>query len=413
MAGWLVRAIVMENVAARRRGAILELPAAPHFRLEKEIKNVITVIAKTCHYWLGHMPHDQQQAIADLFVDDGWESPFVEPDLSSPEARTGGRELAATIAALIQRDTGLRRSNHQYAGLARRRMPERPLRGVDDARARREQRPVAAGRHRALRAGQCRDRSAWNDRRERRRAHLSMRVCARVQRRPGLFCQDAGRRQDSTRVDPPDADPPTAIRARIPTCLHRSIVATSSSRFPHWPCRRGCWRRPRRARAVPRQRAQSDHADGLRRRAIARLLPGTVRHAGAGAAGLDRAAPDWQRTEIPRAPAGGGRRTSEHQRARIRRAGLLRRSRDADARRAWHYRRAVDRGQAGTEAGAGSHAPAERRRIAGRQHARSVRRRSERRGLPVARRQLLRRQRRARQRLPGRRSSRPSRDSSR
>jgi len=66
MAAWLVRAIVMENVAARRRGAILELPAAPHFRLEKEIKNVITVIAKTCHYWLGHMPHEQQQAVAEL-----------------------------------------------------------------------------------------------------------------------------------------------------------------------------------------------------------------------------------------------------------------------------------------------------------------------------------------------------------
>ncbi|HEY7189875.1 MAG TPA: hypothetical protein VH436_25135, partial [Vicinamibacterales bacterium] len=39
MAGWLLRAIVMENVAVRRRGSIVELPAAPHFRLEKEIKN--------------------------------------------------------------------------------------------------------------------------------------------------------------------------------------------------------------------------------------------------------------------------------------------------------------------------------------------------------------------------------------
>ena len=41
MAGWLLRAIVMENVAVRRRGSILELPAAPHFRLDKEIKNEI------------------------------------------------------------------------------------------------------------------------------------------------------------------------------------------------------------------------------------------------------------------------------------------------------------------------------------------------------------------------------------
>ena len=116
MADWLVRAIVMENVAARRRGAILELPAAPHFRLEKEIKNVITVIAKTCHYWLGHMPRGQQQAVAELFVTMAEALPFIEPDLSSRDVRTDDGELAASLAALIHRDTGLRRSNHQYAG---------------------------------------------------------------------------------------------------------------------------------------------------------------------------------------------------------------------------------------------------------------------------------------------------------
>jgi hypothetical protein len=111
MAGWLHRAIVMENVAARRRGAVLELPVAPHFRLEKEIKNVITVIAKTCHYWLGHMPRDQQQAIAELFVTMAGESPLIEPDLSSHD-----EQLAAEVASLIQRDTGLQRSNHRYPG---------------------------------------------------------------------------------------------------------------------------------------------------------------------------------------------------------------------------------------------------------------------------------------------------------
>ena len=83
-----MRAIVMENVAARRRGAILELPAAPHFRLEKEIKNVITVIAKTCHYWVGHIPHDQQQAIAELFITMAGESPLIEPDLACPSQAT-------------------------------------------------------------------------------------------------------------------------------------------------------------------------------------------------------------------------------------------------------------------------------------------------------------------------------------
>src|SRR5690242_7560752 len=51
MASWLLRAIVMENVSAKCRGRELRLPAAPDFRLDKEIKNVITVIAKTTHYW--------------------------------------------------------------------------------------------------------------------------------------------------------------------------------------------------------------------------------------------------------------------------------------------------------------------------------------------------------------------------
>ena len=115
MAGWLVRAIVMENVAARRRGAILEVPAAPHFRLEKEIKNVITVVAKTSHYWLGHIPVDQQRAIADLFNTMAGESPLVEPDFSNGVA-TKSRELAARIAAQIQRTTNLQESTQRYAG---------------------------------------------------------------------------------------------------------------------------------------------------------------------------------------------------------------------------------------------------------------------------------------------------------
>jgi sirohydrochlorin cobaltochelatase len=115
MAGWLVRAIAMENVAVRRRGAILELPVSPHFRLEKEIKNVITVIAKTCHYWLGHIPEDQQRAIGDLFNTMASESPLIEPDLSSPDS-TKRRELASSIAARIHRATGLQESPQRYPG---------------------------------------------------------------------------------------------------------------------------------------------------------------------------------------------------------------------------------------------------------------------------------------------------------
>lgn len=55
MALWLLRAIVVENVCIRREGRVLYLPAGPAFRLEKEIKNVVTVVAKTNHYWTEHV----------------------------------------------------------------------------------------------------------------------------------------------------------------------------------------------------------------------------------------------------------------------------------------------------------------------------------------------------------------------
>ena len=55
MALWLLRAIVVENVTVRREGTVLWFPAGPGFRLEREIKNVVTVAAKTAHYWQEHI----------------------------------------------------------------------------------------------------------------------------------------------------------------------------------------------------------------------------------------------------------------------------------------------------------------------------------------------------------------------
>jgi sirohydrochlorin cobaltochelatase len=55
MALWLLRAILVENISVRREGSVLYVPAGPQFRLEGEIKNVITALAKTHHYWKEHI----------------------------------------------------------------------------------------------------------------------------------------------------------------------------------------------------------------------------------------------------------------------------------------------------------------------------------------------------------------------
>lgn len=67
IAEWLLRAITMENVSVRLEENAILLPAGPAFRVEREIKNVITVTAKTTHYWSGHLIRLQQLGIANLF----------------------------------------------------------------------------------------------------------------------------------------------------------------------------------------------------------------------------------------------------------------------------------------------------------------------------------------------------------
>jgi hypothetical protein len=61
MAAWLVRAIVAENVTARAEGTDLFVPAGPQFRIDKEMKNVVTSLAKTCHYLVDHMDPNRQR----------------------------------------------------------------------------------------------------------------------------------------------------------------------------------------------------------------------------------------------------------------------------------------------------------------------------------------------------------------
>lgn len=107
MAGWLARAIVMENVSASARGLVLHLPAGPEYRVEKEIRNVVTAVAKTCHYWAEHTPVEQQWEMGRVLREMESESAVVEPGVSGDAVRVG---------KAIEEATGLVRSGQGYAG---------------------------------------------------------------------------------------------------------------------------------------------------------------------------------------------------------------------------------------------------------------------------------------------------------
>jgi hypothetical protein len=97
MSGWLLRAVVMENVSARAHGAALDLPAGPHYRLEKEIKNVVTVIAKTSHYLIDHMTPARHRKIAALFTSMATTMPLIEPERPSDWRRIDCADVASAI----------------------------------------------------------------------------------------------------------------------------------------------------------------------------------------------------------------------------------------------------------------------------------------------------------------------------
>jgi len=55
MAAWMCAAIILENVDARVDEERLVLPAGPDYQLKDEVKSIITVVAKTHHYWQAHV----------------------------------------------------------------------------------------------------------------------------------------------------------------------------------------------------------------------------------------------------------------------------------------------------------------------------------------------------------------------
>jgi sirohydrochlorin cobaltochelatase len=59
MAAWLCATIILENVDARCEGESLFVPGDDGFELKDQVKSVITVVAKTHHYWLQHIDDSQ------------------------------------------------------------------------------------------------------------------------------------------------------------------------------------------------------------------------------------------------------------------------------------------------------------------------------------------------------------------
>ena len=116
MAGWLARAIVMENVSAYLEGSAVDLPAGPHYRLEKEVKNVVTSLAKTFHYFDGHLEPDQQTRIASVFNEP--QSPLLQPARTTEFATNPEvvRIASESAAARIAQQTGLPKGGAEYFG---------------------------------------------------------------------------------------------------------------------------------------------------------------------------------------------------------------------------------------------------------------------------------------------------------
>lgn len=63
MAAWLAEQGVQENVRMRADGATLLVPAGAGFTVKGEIKNVITVVAKTTHYWQDHIAAEMKSTL--------------------------------------------------------------------------------------------------------------------------------------------------------------------------------------------------------------------------------------------------------------------------------------------------------------------------------------------------------------
>ncbi|MBI2723540.1 MAG: hypothetical protein HYX50_00615 [Chloroflexi bacterium] len=64
MAAWLCATIILENVDARAEGSDLFVPGGAGFDLKDQVKSVITVVAKSNHYWQAHIAEEDVESPA-------------------------------------------------------------------------------------------------------------------------------------------------------------------------------------------------------------------------------------------------------------------------------------------------------------------------------------------------------------
>ena len=63
-AHWLSEQICQENVEAYAEGTRFFVPVGDNFSLKGEIKNVVTAVAKTTHYWRDHLAAEIKTSLA-------------------------------------------------------------------------------------------------------------------------------------------------------------------------------------------------------------------------------------------------------------------------------------------------------------------------------------------------------------
>jgi sirohydrochlorin cobaltochelatase len=107
-AAWLQFAVTAENVSCRRRKDVLQIPAGPAFRDEKEIKNVVVALAKSYHYWDGHLTAAQQSLAGERIWDPAAPS---EAALNPSEYKAAVAQVESTL-----RTAGLSPLPRRYVG---------------------------------------------------------------------------------------------------------------------------------------------------------------------------------------------------------------------------------------------------------------------------------------------------------